>query len=160
MVKFGGIKFGTGKVMIVGRRSSIDPKVLGEAVKRADSSQFLEAAKRCAHPGEPHEVEIYYWRFSEYMTMAMLRHKPAEEDIIQGYALMWKGQMHLHGANIEANLDEIFSNLQDDGTYYYFTQDEVRAKLQPEPHTSMSVGDIISIDGQQYLCVPGGWEAL
>lgn len=40
------------------------------------------------------------------------------------------------------------------------TDPEIRFNRNGADHTSMSVGDIIEINGQKYLCAPAGWEKV
>lgn len=164
-----GIKFGGEgkKVTIIRRSSSIDPKLLGGLLKRAgvdnvvkaDRAAFAGAAAGCASSGNPHQVEIRYWKDIAYMELASRGTKPSEIEVAVNYVLMWRGIMTWAG-DVMAGLDMIFSRLQDDGTHAYFSQEDVRTKLQPHPHTSMSVGDIVTVDGTRYICMSVGWESL
>lgn len=107
-----------------------------------------------------HVIQIWYWKRPLIMTSAYLGSlSKSWKELKPSYVLMWQGLMKWSGATEEA-LGYLFNTLQDKGTEEFFTQAEVDRKLQPHPHTSMSVGDVVRIDDKFYLCLSRGWEEL
>jgi hypothetical protein len=122
------------------------------AIKRefeAREKVFLQVRRKIR------KVTVLYWRKADWMTKPYLGNFTISiEDIERDYGLMWSGSAVIEA--VELYLEFLFGNLQDDKTEAYFTQDDV-LKLTPHPHTSMSVGDIIAIDDEPWMCMPDRW---
>ena len=58
--------------------------------------------------------------------------------------------------------EEIFSKLnrEDSPLATPEMQEWIRKHLQPEPHTSMSIGDLIEEDGRLFVCSRKGWTEV
>lgn len=100
------------------------------------------------------QVEVWYWRDTKYLAGNV----PSTADLLRDYAVMWTGTQ----AGVSdplAVVNRLFSDLnQHPGDY--FSQADVKQKLQPHPHTSMSVGDIIVVNGKKWLCQFHGWKEI
>lgn len=73
--------------------------------------------------------------------------KPTRETLEEDYELFWSGEVP-----DDTSPDDIFAK---------FNLIEGRVRLPPGiKHTSMSVGDIVQLDDQFYICMPIGWMKL
>jgi hypothetical protein len=149
-----------------GHKQSFKPPK--EVVEQAIKSHFggivppgvIEGISKAFEEAREHRVQIWYWKTHLMMTSAFLGSIPKPwKELRPSYALMWQGIMGWNGSDKDA-LNDLFTTFQDEGTGPFFSQAEVARKLQPHPHTSMSVGDVVAIDGNFYLCLPNGWEEL
>jgi hypothetical protein len=101
-------------------------------------------------PIPPVQVEIWYWRDTKYLAGNV----PTALELQRDYAVMWRGTQ----AGV-INVDRLFSDVNQHPENY-FSQADVKQKLQPHPHTSMSVGDIIVVNGRKFLCQFHGWKEI
>ncbi|MFA5186456.1 MAG: ArdC family protein [Patescibacteria group bacterium] len=100
----------------------------------------------------PQMVEVWYWKDSRYMLGAV----PTPEEQKRDYAVMWRGTQT--GSPLEV-AERMFMELNQ-RPEAYFSQADVKQKLQPHPHTSMSIGDIVVVNGQKFLCQSAEWKAM
>lgn len=122
--------------------------------------EIVENIVKAFDESAEHTVRIWYWKDIDTMHKAYEKKLPKSwRELKPGYVLMWQGRMGWNGTIQEA-LGVLFTSLQDEGTGPFFSQAEVERKLRPTPHTSMSVGDVVGIDGKMYLCLALGWEEL
>lgn len=154
------IKFGKGNGHSQEGHHLVEASLDLENKRRA----LQEAWKDIVPHGEADDqyvVRIIYWKNARWMTEVMMDRVPGPEDIERDYVVMWEGIMRLKPRpDVTGSLEQIFMTFQDNGTYPYFSQREVKQKLQPHPHTSMSMGDIVEIDTVKYVCAVRGWRPL
>ena len=101
--------------------------------------------------GEDMRCAVYYWKDPKYLLLGLpgpsLVSKPTPEEVETEYKLFWRGEVPE-----DTTPNDIFAK---------FNLIEGRIRLPPGiHHTSMSVGDIVELGGQFYLCMPIGWEKL
>ncbi len=151
-----GIKFGKGNGHSAEGRDLVKANLELEAKRKALQEAWKDVIPRTPHDDE-YVIRIIYWKNARWMTEGV----PGPADIESDYVVMWEGIMKLKmRPDIRGSLDQVFMTFQDNGTYPFFSQRDVRQKLQPHPHTSMSVGDIVEIDGHKHLCAVRGWTEL
>jgi hypothetical protein len=93
---------------------------------------------------------IYYWRESKYLT-----YTPTEVPKEDYKKIPISLKMNL-------SLDDVFQ-LLNNGNNPLNTrknQEWISEHLRPDPHTSMSIGDIIQRDNELFICCGTGWQKV
>ena len=104
-------------------------------------------------------MEIYYWK----ELIFVLGRKPSRKEFEDCYAKLPIDFPEMKSKSKRKMLEEIFYILNDEGKEENpldEQQDWIMENLQPNPHTSMSVGDIIKLDDEYWICKGMGWEQL
>jgi len=98
------------------------------------------------------DVRVFYWTESKYLVHNVI---PSAADLYHDYK-----EVPLRP--IIADKDAIFEqlNIETNPLGEKGWQDWIGKNLQPSPHTSMSVGDIIQIDDDYWLARIIGWKRL
>lgn len=95
------------------------------------------------------KASVYYW--TRYFSQALLEKTPTREIFDRYYCKICE----VEGDN-EITPEDIFDMLN--------TNEVLKTMLQFKAvvigHTSMSVGDIVEIDGKYYICRNIGWEEV
>lgn len=99
-------------------------------------------------------AEVWYWKNVKYVRGA----KPSADEFARDYALMWSGEAP-EGKPAVPTLEDLWIELNA-CPEKYFSQDDVKAKLEPHPHTSASVGDVFALGGKKFICCSIDWEPL
>lgn len=99
------------------------------------------------------KCRVYYWKDPKYLLMALpaepglLISEPTPEKLAEDYEVFWEG--------------EVPDNTTPDDIFVKFNLIEGRIRLPPGiGHTSMSVGDIVQLNDNYYVCMPLGWQKL
>lgn len=97
------------------------------------------------------KCRVYYWKDPKYLLLGLPFvkpvSKPTPEEVEREYKLFWSG--------------EVPDDTSPDDIFVKFNLIEGRVRLPPGiKHTSMSVGDIVQLNDQFYICMPLGWEKL
>jgi len=109
------------------------------------------------------DFRVFYWNNSKWLMIDYNSGPglPTLDDFKRDYReLPWINTV-LTGTP-EEKMGQLFERYNDDnnpmGTKPM--QNWIRDNLQPSPHTSMSVGDIIEISGELYIVKGVGWTKL
>ena len=98
------------------------------------------------------KARVYYWKDPKYLMTGMgvpgfLVPKPTREDIERDFELFWQG--------------EVADDTTPEDIFVKFNALPVPVRLPPGiKHTSMSVGDVVSLGAHFYVCMPVGWEKV
>ena len=97
------------------------------------------------------KAAVYYWTNPKYLLLGMPGpspvSKPTPAEVQAEYRLFWSGEVP-----DETTPDDIFRKFN-----------LIRTPLRLPPgvnHTSMSVGDIVALGDEFYICMPFGWDKL
>jgi len=98
------------------------------------------------------KARVYYWKDPKYLMTGFapagfIVPKPTIEDIRRDFKLFWEGEVA-----DDTTPEDIFAK---------FNALPVPVRLPPGiKHTSMSVGDVVKLGDDFYVCMPVGWEKL
>jgi hypothetical protein len=88
---------------------------------------------------------------------------PTQDDFDRHYRELPKFNVVLRGQTDRQVLSEIFE-IYNNPDYNPLSSPEMQKwignHLQPTPHTSMSSGDIVEVNGVLWFCRPVGWHKL
>jgi hypothetical protein len=105
---------------------------------------------------------IFYWKESKWMSFEYGQNsRPTLEDFKRDYVQLPVTNIVTTG-DWQAQAGELFDryNRDDNPMSTPDMQGWIVNNLQPHPHTSMSTGDIVEIDGDLYIVKGYGWELL
>lgn len=105
-------------------------------------------------------IEVYYWKNSDFLIDKFV---PTKRDFKKWYKKIPISFTPKQLKDSWLNpFDVIFQTLNLDsnplGTKK--NQDWIRANLQPDPHTSMSIGDVIKVGKNYYIVRDAGFARL
>src|SRR5207249_6569073 len=105
------------------------------------------------------EFRVFYWTDSKYVNGLV----PTEKDFRRDYRELPAPSRNLKPiVTGQDALNQLYAEYNDYknpmGTAEM--QNWIRDNLLPNRHTSMSIGDIIELDGELWLCRVIGWEKL
>ncbi|MBA7591621.1 hypothetical protein ES708_33781 [subsurface metagenome] len=97
------------------------------------------------------KARVYYWKDPRYALLGLPGpspvSKPTPGEVETVYKLFWQGEV-----SDSTTPEDIFAK---------FNIFPGPARLPPGiHHTSMSLGDIVALNDNFYLCMPVGWEKL
>lgn len=104
-------------------------------------------------------IKVYYTKQTESGRGLRCGDKPRIEHLIKDYALVYQGALEGRAATLE----HLFIMFNGEMGYTNPLSDQGgqnMLKLLGVGHTSMSVGDIVEIDGVAYFCDSFGWATL
>jgi hypothetical protein len=104
------------------------------------------------------EFRVWYWTNTRYLTHGLV---PTEADFKRDYRVLPIFNLVVPGTGKTA-LDLIFEryNADENPMGTRDMQAWIGNNLQPHPHTSMSPGDIVELEGELWLCNAMGWGKL
>lgn len=103
-------------------------------------------------------AKIYYWKEIKkwLLEVTMRRSFPTKEDIKKDYVQL-PFTLEIEGKD---ELDRIFEQLNVGDNPLATTENQEWLKANEVCHTSMSVGDVVQLDDQYFVCAGVGWEEI
>ena len=108
-------------------------------------------------------MHIYYWKKAQWLLDVDSENRlPTVEDVQRDYQELPISLPSNPKKSVKWNLESAFEtmNLENNPMGDAQSQHWIRVWLQPEPHTSMSVGDVIKFKGRFYVVLPMGFSEL
>jgi len=98
------------------------------------------------------DTEVYYWKDIKWIR----GDKPSKEDFKKDYV-----KLPIDVAPVDY-LEGVFHllNNEDNPLGSKENQEWIRKNLKPNPHTSMSVGDIVKVVDEYWIVEDVGWKKL
>ena len=113
------------------------------------------------------KMDIYYWKDRKWMIdthytgeVKGVRY-PRKSDFKKDYKKLPITIPYDKSNNIDENLEKVFEimNIRNPMETKQ-KQDWIRKNLQPNPHTSLSVGDVVKVGKNYYLAIGIGWKKM
>lgn len=95
------------------------------------------------------KCRVFYWKDPKYLLLGLTPGvgKPTPDIIETDYKVIWQG--------------EVTDATTPEDIFLKFNALPVPFRLPPGiRHTSMSIGDVIQLGEQYYVCMPIGWERI
>ena len=115
---------------------------------------------------EEPKMQVYYWKDSEWLVKASHAggvegcRYPTKAEFKKDYKRIPVSFPFNNNLSLEHNFGKVYSKLNS-GNNPLGTpemQNWIKTNLKPRPHTSMSVGDIIELEGKYWITLMDGWE--
>lgn len=113
-------------------------------------------------------IEVYYWKDLDYIEIKYdfedAKDKPGPEEFEEDYEKV-PVDLDLDEDDYDNDiqiLEKIFVILNgpENPLSRKKKQEWIKENLQPDPHTSMSIGDIVKVDDTYYICNDVGWDEI
>lgn len=112
-------------------------------------------------------MDIYYWKDTKWMLGTQYagsvkgERYPRKSDFLKDYKKLPITIPYDRSNDIDGNLANVFDimNIRNP-MESKINQDWIRKNLQPNPHTSMSVGDVVKVGKNYYLTLSIGWKKM
>lgn len=112
-------------------------------------------------------MDIYYWKDSKWMIGTQYAGEvkgeryPRKSDFKKDYKKLPTTIPYDRSNDLDGNLSNVFEimnirNPMETAQKQYW----IKKNLQPNPHTSMSVGDVIKVGKNYYLTLGIGWKKM
>lgn len=108
------------------------------------------------------KIDVYYWKNNKWLFIGYdVKHLPTETEFKRDYKKLPISLSFNNMITIGANLNNVYEILNiKNPMETQKNQEWIRKNLQPHPHTSMSVGDIVKIRGEYWMVMSVGWKKL
>jgi len=112
-------------------------------------------------------MDIYYWKDRKWMLSTHYAGEvegeryPRKSDFKKDYKKLPITIPYDKSNDINENLEKVFDIMNTKNPMETKQkQDWIRKNLQPDPHTSLSVGDVVKVGKKYYLAIGIGWKKM